>query len=83
MILDMCGNICNPDVLIAWPTADISFMAPEVAANVAYFKQLQESKNPQADREMFIREMQYGSTPWKAAEKSLLDNVIDPRDTRK
>ena len=80
---NMCGNICNPDVLIAWPTADISFMAPEVAANVAYFKQLQESKNPQADREMFIREMQYGSTPWKAAEKSLLDNVIDPCDTRK
>jgi len=73
----------DPDFIVAWPTADISFMSPEAAANVVYFRHLQEVADAQAERAKLVKQMEYESAPWKAAAKGLLDDVIDPRDTRR
>lgn len=82
-ISHMCGTNCGPDFIAAWPSADISFMSPEAAANVVYLRRIEAADDPQAEREKLIKQMEYESAPWQAAAKGLLDDVIDPGDTRK
>ena len=82
-ISNMCGSNCGADFLAAMTTAEISFMSPESAANVAFRDRIDESGDPEAERQKYIREMELGSAPWAAASVGLLEDVIDPRDTRK
>jgi len=82
-ISNMCGPNCGADFISGLTTADISFMSPEAAANVVYARSIQEADDPEAERERLIREMQYGNAPWEAAAAGWLDDVLDPRDTRK
>ena len=77
------GASSDPDFIVAWPTADISFMSAEAATNVVYFRRLEEAEDPGAERTKLVKQMEYENAPWKAAAKGLLDDVIDPRDTRK
>ncbi len=74
---NMSGGQMQSDLLVAWPGADISFMAPEVAVNVMYGRK---SLEEQAAR---LEELQRASGPWAAAGLSLIDKIIDPRDTRR
>ncbi len=82
-MLNMCATMCEPDCMAAWPTAEISFMSPEAAANVVFKRKVEEAANPEEEKERLIKQMEKESAPWKAAEKALLDDVIDPRDTRR
>ena len=82
-ISNMCGSNCGADFLAAMTTAEISFMSPESAANVAFRDRIDESEDPEAERQKYIREMELGSAPWAAASVGLLEDVIDPCDTRK
>ena len=81
------GNMCGPgmgaDFVAAWPTAEINFTGPEVGINVVYGRQLMQSENPQAERQELLKQWSFDSSPYKAAAKHLIDDVIDPRDTRK
>jgi acetyl-CoA carboxylase carboxyltransferase component len=81
--LNMCGPQCGPEFIVAWPTADISFMAPEAAVNTVYFRRLQESANPDEEREQLTNILRRDTAPFKAAQKGLIDDVINPADTRK
>lgn len=80
---NMCGWNMGADFLFAWPSSDISFMAPEVAANVVYAAKIIQAEDPQKARQEAIEEMRLASAPWRAAGQVYLDDVIDPRDTRK
>jgi len=80
---NMCGPRMGADFQLAWPSADISFVAPEVAANVVYARKIEEAGDPEAARKAAVEEMRLGSAPWKAAGHGYLDDVIDPGDTRK
>lgn len=81
------GNMAGPgmgaDFQLAWPTADISFVAPEVAANVVYARKIAESPDPDAARKEAIQQMRLGSKPWAAAGKGYIDDVIEPQETRR
>jgi acetyl-CoA carboxylase carboxyltransferase component len=79
---NMCGWNMGADFLFAWPGADISFMAPEVAANVVYAAKIAQAEDPEKARGEAVREMRLASAPWRAAGKGFLDDVIDPRKTR-
>jgi methylmalonyl-CoA decarboxylase subunit alpha len=79
---NMAGGNMGSDVLLAWPTADVSFMAPAVAVNVVYGRKLAQMENSEAMRESFAEEISRGNAPWPAAGLNLIDKVIDPRDTR-
>jgi acetyl-CoA carboxylase carboxyltransferase component len=79
---NMSGGRMQSDQLMAWPIADISFMAPEVAVNVIYGRKLQDANDPDKEARGYIEELQRGSAPWEAATLNLIDKVIDPRDTR-
>jgi acetyl-CoA carboxylase carboxyltransferase component len=75
--MNMCGPGAGPDFIAAWPTAEIGFMDPEIAADVVYGNQSEETRRQQL--ETMIGE----SNPYPAAGAYYLQDVIDPRDTRK
>jgi acetyl-CoA carboxylase carboxyltransferase component len=80
---NMCGPTMGADFVVAWPTAQISFTGDEVGVNVVYGRQLMEAKDPAAERKKLLTQWAYESSPYRAAAKHLIDDVIDPRDTRK
>ena len=79
---NMGGHGMGADFEFAWPGADISFMAPEVAANVVYQRKIEESANPEETWRKAVEEMRLGSAPWRAAGLGFLDDVIEPASTR-
>ncbi|MGD6794389.1 acyl-CoA carboxylase subunit beta [Metabacillus indicus] len=80
---NMCGPSMGADFVFAWPTAEINFTGPEVGINVVYGRQLQEEANQEEARKKLLEQWAFDSSPYKAASKHYLDDVIDPRDTRK
>ena len=80
---NMCGPTFGADFIVAWPFAQISFTGDEVGVNVVYGRQLMEAKDPAAERKKLLTQWAYESSPYRAAAKHLIDDVIDPRDTRK
>lgn len=72
------------DVVYAWPNAEIAVMGPEGAANIIFAKEIEQSENPQATRQAKISEYrEMFANPYVAAEHGMVDDVIDPRETRK
>jgi len=80
---NMCGPTMGADFVVAWPGAEINFTGPEVGVNVVYGRKLQEADNPEEERAKLLDTWQFDSSPYKAAAKYLLEDIIDPRDTRK
>ena len=79
---NMGGHGMGCDFEFAWPAADISFMAPEVAANVVYQRKIEQSANPEETWRTAVEEMRLGSAPWRAAALGFLDDIIEPGETR-
>ncbi|HIA47842.1 MAG TPA: carboxyl transferase, partial [Candidatus Hydrogenedentes bacterium] len=75
---NMAGPGMGADFQLAWPTADISFVAPEVAANIVFARKIEDAEDPAAVRRAAIEEMRMGSRPWAATGKGYIDDVIDP-----
>lgn len=72
------------DLVFAWPNAEIAVMGPEGAANIIFAKEINESDNPEATRAAKIQEYREKfANPYVAAANGIVDDVIDPRDTRK
>ncbi|UFJ42879.1 methylmalonyl-CoA carboxyltransferase [Brevibacillus humidisoli] len=72
------------DVVYAWPNAEIAVMGPEGAANIIFAREIEQSDNPAAVRQAKIAEYREKfANPYVAAEHGMVDDVIDPRETRK
>jgi propionyl-CoA carboxylase beta chain len=72
------------DVVYAWPNAEIAVMGPEGAANIIFAKEIAQSEDPAATRAQKITEYREKfSNPYVAASQGMVDDVIDPRETRK
>ncbi len=72
------------DLVFAWPNAEIAVMGPSGAANIIFAKEIQESKNPEETRQAKINEYRERfANPYVASANGIVDDVIDPRDTRK
>lgn len=80
---NMCGPTMGADFVVAWPTAEINFTGPEVGVNVVYGRQLEHAENPKLERKKLVEKWAFDSSPYKAAAGHYIDDVIDPRDTRK
>ncbi|EGL83403.1 carboxyl transferase [Caldalkalibacillus thermarum TA2.A1] len=71
------------DIVYAWPNAEIAVMGPEGAANIIYAKEIQNSDNPAETRAQKIAEYRERyANPYIAAAYGMVDDVIDPRETR-
>jgi propionyl-CoA carboxylase beta chain len=72
------------DVVYAWPNAEIAVMGPEGAANIIFAKEIEQSEDPTATRAEKIAEYRETlANPYVAAANGMVDDVIDPRETRK
>jgi len=81
--LAMCSKDLGADMVLAWPSAEIAVMGPQGAANIIFRKEIKESDDPQKTREDKINEYSKEfATPYKAAERGFVDDVIEPAATR-
>jgi len=78
----MCGRAYEPDLIVAWPTAEISVMGPEGGTNIVYRKEIAAAANPDEERARRVDDFRKLISPYIAAGAALVDDVIDPRDTR-
>jgi acetyl-CoA carboxylase carboxyltransferase component len=72
------------DVSLAWPTAEIAVMGAEGAVNVVFRKEIEKATgDKEAKRRALITEYRDKfSTPYAAAERGFIDDVIEPAETR-
>ena len=78
----MCGKAYEPDLIVAWPSAEISVMGPEGAVNIIGRSAIEASEDPDATREQMLAEVKKSIDPYLAAKNDLVDDIIDPRETR-
>ncbi len=79
----MCGKGYKPDLIVAWPNAEISVMGPEGAVNIAFRKQIEASSEPDKTRAELTEGFRDMINPYVPAAHTYIDDVIDPRDTRR
>lgn len=71
------------DLVFAWPNAEIAVMGAQGAANIIFAKEIQKSENPELVRQQKIEEYREKfANPYIAAARGMVDDVIDPRETR-
>jgi len=71
------------DLVFAWPNAEIAVMGPQGAANVIFSREIAQSDNPEQMRATKIEEYREKfANPYVAAARGMVDDVIDPRETR-
>ena len=78
----MNGRAFEPDLIVAWPSAEISVMGAEGVVEIAFRKQVEEAEDPEAKRAELIAALRKSSDVYLAAGNDLIDDVIDPRETR-
>jgi acetyl-CoA carboxylase carboxyltransferase component len=78
----MCGKAYEPDLIVAWPSAEISVMGPEGAVNIIGRSAIEASDDPDATREQMLEQVKKQIDPYLAARNDLVDDIIDPRETR-
>jgi acetyl-CoA carboxylase carboxyltransferase component len=79
----MSSKHIRGDINYAWPTAEIAVMGPKGAAEIIFKKEISESPNPVAalkQKEEEYRDM--FASPFTAAERGYIDDVIEPSTTR-
>ncbi|HYE23692.1 MAG TPA: carboxyl transferase domain-containing protein [Clostridia bacterium] len=81
--LAMCGKDLGADRVVAWPTAEIAVMGAEGAAEIVFRREIDSAEDKKAKRQELIdlyRET--FSTPYVAAGRRLVDDIIEPSETR-
>jgi acetyl-CoA carboxylase carboxyltransferase component len=78
----MNGKAYEPDLIVAWPSAEISVMGAEGAVNIIGRSAIEASDDPDATREQMLEAVREQIDPYIAAKNALIDDIIDPRETR-
>ncbi len=81
--LAMCSKDLGADQVFAWPMAEIAVMGPEGAANIIFKKDIEGAEDPITTRNEKIQEYRDKfATPYIAASRGYVDDVIEPALTR-
>jgi acetyl-CoA carboxylase carboxyltransferase component len=78
----MNGRAYEPDLIYAWPSAEISVMGAEGAVEIVMRKQVEEADDPAAMKQMLIENYRKLIDVYIPAKNGMIDDVIDPRETR-
>ena len=79
----MAPKQLGADLNLAWPTAQFAVMGAEGAINIIFRRELAEAKDPEAKRKELIAKYECDvQSPFVAAERGYVDDVIAPMDTR-
>ena len=73
------------DVAYSWPGAQVARMKPEEAVEIIYQEEINSSEEPDKVREEKLVELlkNYINYPYHALEQAMVNDLIDPRDTRR
>jgi acetyl-CoA carboxylase carboxyltransferase component len=78
----MNGRAYEPDLIVAWPSAEISVMGAEGAVEIVMRRQVEEAGDPVAKKRELIDAYRKIIDVYIAAHNAMIDDVIDPRETR-
>ena len=79
----MASKHIRTDVNFAWPTAEIAVMGAEGAVGILYRKEIGEAKDKAEARRSRVLELEDKfASPYVAAERGFIDEVIEPSVTR-
>ncbi len=81
--LVMNSRAIRADVVFAWPTAQIAVMGAQGAVNVIHHRELAAADDAEEARAELVADYEEKfNNPYIAAENGLVDDVIEPRETR-
>jgi methylmalonyl-CoA carboxyltransferase large subunit len=81
--LAMCAKDLGADRVAAWPCAEVAVMGAEGAASIVFRKEIEEAADRAAKRAELIEQYRAQfATPYVAAARRLVDDVIEPAATR-
>ena len=79
----MSSKHIRSDLNLAWPSAEIAVMGPDGAVNIIFRKELEKAEDPvQRKAELVAEYRQKFASPYVAAERGYIDDVIEPKETR-
>jgi len=79
----MSSKHLRGDINLAWPSAEIAVMGPEGAVNIIFRKELAKAKDPESKRAELVKEYREKfASPYVAASRGYIDDVIEPSTTR-
>jgi acetyl-CoA carboxylase carboxyltransferase component len=79
----MSSKHIRGDLNLAWPTAEIAVMGPEGAIDIIFRRELEEATDREATRRRLVAEYRREfATPYIAAGRGYVDDIIEPRETR-
>lgn len=79
----MCSKHIGADFNVAWPTGEIAVMGPEAAVGLIFRRELAHADDPAARKEELVQEYELlFASPYQAAARGYIDDVIEPRRTR-
>jgi acetyl-CoA carboxylase carboxyltransferase component len=70
-------------VRVAWPAADVGGIPPEGGIEAAYKRQLAEAADPAALRAEINARIESARGPLGPVSRFQIEEIIDPRDTRR
>jgi acetyl-CoA carboxylase carboxyltransferase component len=80
----MNSKSIGADIAFAWPSAEIAVMGPAGAVNIIFRREIESAADPaQRQAELVEEYTERFANPYQAAERGYVDDVIDPRDTRR
>lgn len=81
--LAMCSKDMGADLVYAWPTAEIAVMGAEGAVRILFKREIESAPDPKAKAlELMAQYRDQFASPYEAASRAMISDVIDPADTR-
>ncbi len=79
----MCSKDLDADRVYAWPTAEVAVMGAEGAAEIVFRREIEAAEDKVEERKRLAETYRARfSTPYTAAAAGVVDDVIEPNQTR-
>lgn len=79
----MSSKHIRGDLNLAWPTAEIAVMGPDGAVNIIFRKELDKAKDAVKKKAELVADYKEKfASPYVAAQRGYIDDVIEPKETR-
>jgi len=79
----MCSKSLGADMVFAWPSAEVAVMGSEGAVNIIFRKEIAKAEDKVAAKQEILDNYSAEfATPYKAAERGFVDDVIEPHASR-
>ena len=77
------GNASQLNLRYAWPSGDWGSLPLEGGIEAAYRRVLEEADDPAAKKQEILESLEGMRSPFRTAESFGIEEIIDPRDTRR